>query len=263
MDTNRLKGRAYSNKDVDLSNWLGACLNSCHKFVQTAVAQACLLCGGRSLAGLLCEDCARSLPLLQEACCPVCALPIYQATLCGGCLHKPPAFDRTQALFSYAFPVDVLIQHLKYGGQIALAQDLAERLAGKLSVLSRPDCIVPMPLHPRRLHARGFNQAALLAAHLADRLNVAHAPRACRRVRDTPPQVDLPVKARHKNIKGAFVCEADLEGKHVALVDDVMTTGASLDELARAVRLAGASEVSVWVVARAVKHPAPAGFEQV
>ena len=236
-----------------MSNPIAGLLNSCRKFVQTRVAQSCLLCGARSKAGLLCPHCADDLPRLPAQCCPSCALPTPGGQVCGACLRKPPAFDRTEALFRYEFPVDALIQRLKYGGQTAIAADLAQRLALHVPAADRPDLIVAMPLHSRRLRERGFNQAALLAGHLAQHLGIEFAPSACRRERDTPPQVALPVKERRKNIRGAFVCDADLSRRRVALVDDVMTTGASLDELARVVRRAGAVEVSAWVVARAIK----------
>ena len=162
-------------------------------------------------------------------------------------------FTSTAAAYRYDFPVDTLIQRLKYGGQIAIAAYLADRLAEMLAAEAGPDLIVPMPLHRRRLTARGFNQAALLAGRLSQRLGIPFEPEACERMRDTPPQVGLPVKARHKNIRGAFACRTDLSGRRVALVDDVMTSGASLNELAMVVKRAGASEVSAWVVARATR----------
>jgi ComF family protein len=232
-----------------LSIALSGILNSCRQFVQTRVAQGCLLCGARSRAGLLCPACAADLPRLPVERCPVCALPTPGGQVCGACLKRPPAFDRTEAVFRYQFPVDVLVQRLKYGGQTVLA----DWLAGTLAPAARPDLILAMPLHPRRLLERGFNQAALLAGPLARRLAVDFAAEACRRERDTRPQVDLPLKARRRNIRGAFTCAADLTGKRVALVDDVMTTGASLDELAREVKRAGAVEVVAWVVARTVR----------
>lgn len=217
--------------------------------MQKRVAQACLLCGARSHAGLLCPACAAELPRLSAPGCPRCALPTPGGAVCGACLKRPPAFDRTEAALRYAFPVDVLVQRLKYGDQTVLAA----YLAGLMAPSARPDLVLAMPLHPRRLRERGYNQAALLAGHLARRLDLPFAAMACRRLRDTPPQVDLPVKARRRNIRGAFACTADLTGRHVALVDDVMTSGASLDELARTAKAAGAVEVSVWVLARTLQ----------
>lgn len=236
-----------------MSNLIAGLLNSCREIAQTGIAQPCLLCGARSRTGLLCRPCADDLPRLPAERCPCCALPTPAGAVCGACLKRPPAFDSAAAVFCYDFPVDVLVQRLKYAGQTAIADYLAARLAERPIAPDMPDLIVPMPLHPRRLRERGFNQAVLLAGHLARRLGIESAPAACRRARDTPPQVDLPVRERRRNIRGAFVCEADLSGRRVVLVDDVMTTGASLDELARMVKRAGAVEVTAWVVARTVK----------
>jgi ComF family protein len=157
------------------------------------------------------------------------------------------------AAFRYEFPVDALIQRLKYGSQTVIAGYLADVLADAVAGEAGPDLILPMPLHPLRLRERGFNQAVLLARQLSQRLGIALDSTACRRVRDTRPQVDLPLGERRRNIRHAFACNADLGGRRVVLVDDVMTSGASLDELARVVVQAGAAEVSVWVVARALR----------
>ena len=146
----------------------------------------------------------------------------------------------------------MLITQLKYGGETALARELAERLAESLCMAARPDLILPMPLHAGRMMTRGFNQAALIGGHLSRLLDIPMLPDGCQRVRDTPPQVEMALAERRKNVRGAFVCLARLEGRRVALLDDVMTSGASMDELARAVRGAGASGIEAWVVARAV-----------
>lgn len=156
------------------------------------------------------------------------------------------------AVFSYQFPVDKLIQEFKYRHHFALANAFAEQLARCITV--RPDCLVAMPLHPTRLRERGFNQSHELAKCLAQRLDIPLLPHACQRVRDTAPQASLKWKERSKNIRHAFTCNEEVRGKHVAVVDDVITSGASLNELATALRKAGASEVSNWVVARTVRR---------
>ncbi|MDH4286923.1 MAG: phosphoribosyltransferase family protein, partial [Gallionella sp.] len=127
-------------------------------------------------------------------------------------------------------------------------------LALRIDKNSLPDCLIPMPLHPAKLRERGFNQSQLLAAALARRLKLELLANACQRVRDTPPQSALPWKERRKNVRNAFRCDADLSGKRVALVDDVLTTGASLNALAAAVQKRGAREIQVWVVARTLQH---------
>jgi len=182
----------------------------------------------------------------------VCALPTFNGGVCGRCLKRAPQFDRTVAVFAYAFPLDKLVQALKFGEQLLLSEALADRLAQ--CIVHRPDRIVPMPLHAARLKERGFNQSLELARRIAHKLDVPLLPNACERVRDTPPQSALKWKERDRNVRRAFVCTQDFAGKHVALVDDVMTSGASLNELAQAVRRVGAKEISCWVVARTLPH---------
>lgn len=215
-------------------------------------AQPCLLCGTASHHGVWCSACDTALPRLPAAHCPVCALPTWEGAICGHCLRRPPQFSRTVAPYAYAFPLDQLVQAFKFGASLQLAHSLAGKLAECVKVM--PDCIVPMPLHPVRLRERGFNQSLLLAHHLGDKLNIPVLSDACQRVRNTAPQSALPWKERGKNMRKAFDCSAAVAGKHVAVVDDVMTTGASLNELAHALRRAGASEVSTWVVARTLPH---------
>ncbi len=213
-------------------------------------AQPCLLCGAMSHDGLCCAACAAELPRLSAPHCPVCALPTLAGEVCGQCLKDPPPFDRTLAAFSYSFPINQLIKALKFHERLVLVNFLADQLVKQAD--THPDCLLALPLHPSRLRERGFNQSQLLAARIAKRTGIPLLTDACRRVRDTPPQSALPWKERGKNMRGAFevMALADIRGKHVAIVDDVMTTGASTGELARALKHAGAGEVSVWVVAR-------------
>lgn len=225
-------------------------LNIGAKFRQFAPAQPCVLCGSMSHDGLWCSACDRALPYLDAAHCPGCALPTPGGEVCGQCLRHPPLFDRATAVFGYSFPLDKLIQAMKYGEQLALAYAFAERLVRRIDRNRLPDHLVPMPLHPAKLRERGFNQSQLLAAKVARELDLELLPHACKRVRDTPPQSALPWKERKKNVRDAFRCDADLSGKRIALVDDVLTTGASLNALAEAVRKCGAVEISAWVVAR-------------
>lgn len=174
--------------------------------------------------------------------------------MCGACLQHPPAFDHARAALVYTFPTDKLIQALKYGGQLALAKLLGELLAAAVADLPRPHQIVPMPLHHARLKSRGFNQALEIAKIVSKRLAIPLAPDLIQRIVDTPLQAMLALDARHKNIKGAFACKHDLHGQHITIVDDVMTSGATLNELAKQLKRAGAAEVDAWIVARAVTH---------
>jgi len=207
----------------------------------------CLLCGEESGPELLCAACAAELPALAEH-CPQCALPSPAGAVCGSCLDRPPHYDRTLALWRYEFPCDRLVQALKYRARLALSGFFARSLASR--PLPEVDLIVPMPLHPKRLAERGFNQALEIARHLGRPIE----PRGVLRVKHTLPQTDLPYEERAKNVRGAFLCKPDLSGASVAVLDDVMTTGATLNELARALKRAGATRVENLVIARAVSR---------
>lgn len=185
----------------------------------------------------------------------MCALPTPGGELCGHCIKTPAYFQHTTAVFGYTFPLDKLIQALKYGERLELVNSLADTLAQQTKVI--PDCLLAMPLHPARLRERGFNQSLELARRIGKKLSIPLSLNTCVRVRDTPPQSSLSRTARNKNMRQAFACTQDfgtqnLAGQHIAIVDDVMTSGASLNEVARTLREAGAKEVSAWVVARAL-----------
>jgi ComF family protein len=215
----------------------------------------CLLCGTSATADGLCGDCRKVLPQLPQERCPTCASPAPGSQTCGRCLAHPPALDRVEAALAYAFPVDGLVQSLKYRHHLAAATALGELLAEAVAGSPMPEVLVPVPLGKQRLRERGFNQSLEIARVAARRLELAVDASALRRVRDTPAQVSLAFDARAKNVRGAFVCDAALAGARVALVDDVLTTGASLDECAKALRKAGASEVLGWVAARTLLEP--------
>lgn len=232
----------------------GRFLNIRAGFKRILPAQPCVLCGSLSRDGLWCAACDAVLPYLDAAHCPVCALPTPSGEVCGHCLSQPPLFTRTTTVFAYAFPLDKLIQDMKYGEQLSLAHAFAKKLAQHIDNSDLPDYIIAMPLHPAKLRERGFNQSQLLAATVGRELKLKLLPNACQRVRDTPPQSALPWKARKKNMRNAFCCDMDLTGKRVALVDDVLTTGASLNALAEAVSRRGAIQISAWVVARTLPH---------
>ena len=174
--------------------------------------------------------------------------------VCGACLKRPPAFNRTLAAFSYGFPVDRLLHAFKYGANLALVDMLAQPLARLAAAQPRPDLLLPMPLHPARLKERGFNQSLEIAKPISSWLGIPLAADACRRTRDTPTQAGLKLRERRRNVRGAFACDLDLSGKSVAVLDDVMTTGATLDEISRALRRSGATTISAWVVARTAKE---------
>lgn len=214
---------------------------------------SCLLCGGKSESGSLCRGCLADLPYLPESRCPVCALPAIAGNVCGACLSKPPAYHGTAAALSYSFPIDALIHAFKYQANLALAVPLADLLTQATLTGSRPDYLVPMPLYSARLRERGFNQALEIARRVSKLTGIALLPNACRRVHDTRPQAATPWKERATNIRGAFACDLNLSGKHIAVIDDVMTTGATMNELAKVLRKQKAAEVECWVVARTLR----------
>jgi len=170
--------------------------------------------------------------------------------LCGRCIAEPPHYDIVVAACRYAFPLDSLIQAYKYNGRLVAGAALASLLTDR--VRQRPDLIVPVPLTAQRLRERGFNQALELARALGQVMGVPVNAQLCVKTRDTAPQTRLPWKERRKNIRGAFVVEGGVAGCHVGVVDDVLTTGATLSELARNLKRAGAATVTGYVIARTV-----------
>jgi ComF family protein len=210
---------------------------------------SCFLCRGRAQS-ILCAACDADLPRLGPLLCPRCALESPGGALCGRCLAHGPAFDATQALLAYEFPADALVQALKFRGELALAPLLGGLLAERVRA-ERPDVVVPVPLSVERLRRRGYNQALEIARHVRRELL---APALCERTRDAPPQTELPYAERRRNVRGAFRCTRALVGATVAVVDDVMTTGATLDEMAKTLKRAGATRVVNWIVARTPLH---------
>jgi ComF family protein len=216
---------------------------------------SCFLCRGEA-SDILCPACDADLPRLHGEFCPRCALASPRAALCGRCLAQNPQYDATVAALAYGFPADVLVQALKFRGELALAPFLAG-LFSKCISIKRVDCVIPVPLSVERLRERGYNQTLEIARHVARATDTRLAPELCERRRDTPAQMDLPLAERAKNVRGAFHCPRLVGGASVAVLDDVMTTGATLDEIAGTLKRAGAARVENWVVARTYP-PTPA-----
>lgn len=216
---------------------------------------SCLLCGEHDRSPLVCQACEADLPHLGPGACPRCAEPDCGGQWCAHCLRHPPHFDRAWALWRYEHPLDALLHALKYRNELGLAAWFGHRLAPMLFAHSTDwDCLVPLPLHPQRLAERGFNQSREVARHLGPRLNLPVMPELCRRQLATRPQAELPLAERHANIRGAFHCPGMLTGRRILLLDDVMTTGATLNECARTLKLHGALQVDVLAVARTCHH---------
>lgn len=214
---------------------------------------SCLLCAADSGEGLFCAACRTDLPQHGTTQCPVCADCTLVPGPCSNCRHTPPCFDATLACFRYEFPVDRIIHALKYGHQLAIAAWLGRTLAGH-PAMSPHDCIMAMPLHPQRVRERGFNQSIEIARAISRITQQPLRLDALRRIRATVPQAELPFKERQANVRGAFECTEDLTGCSILLVDDVMTSGASLGECARVLKLHGASRVTLAVAARALRQ---------
>ena len=234
-----------------MNNWLKYNqLSNFARIISYVFKQKCTLCNTLTNSELsLCEACIQDLPLAPNPSCPQCGLST-QGDICGKCLKQPPHFDVTNAFLHYSYPVDALLQHYKYKNALYLCQTLASLFAKKVE-MREIDVMIAMPLHPNRMKVRGFNQSLELAKIIARQHHIALDSVSCKRIKNTPPQASLPFKHRLNNMKGAFACNQSFAGQHVAIIDDVMTTGSSLNELAKILKKAGARKVSCYVLARA------------
>lgn len=217
----------------------------------------CLLCGapGSASGCDLCAGCAADLPRNLDA-CPRCALPfdgpLPPGVLCGRCQRRLPPFDRCLATFRYECVVPSLVVGAKFEGRLDLARLLGQCLVDTVRVAGAewPEVLVPVPLHPARLRARGYNQALEIARVMGRELALPVDPLCCSRVRATPPQTGLDARARRRNLRGAFEAAEPFRWRRLAIVDDVVTTGSTITELAWVLRRAGAERIDVWAVAR-------------
>jgi ComF family protein len=231
-----------------VNNWLDI-------IQQLLFPPTCILCGSRGQAGRdLCSPCLEQLPI-NACCCPRCANPLAAADadrLCGRCIAHPPAFDKVHAPFLYQEGMRHLITGLKFGSRHAHARLLGQLLAEQISRdVKMPDCLMPVPLHRTRYRQRGFNQAIEIARLIASETGIPLDLTSCRRRRDTPHQAGLTSKQRRRNIKNAFELARPLPYRHVAILDDVMTTGSTAHEIALLLKRHGVERVDVWVCARA------------
>ena len=215
----------------------------------------CLLCldPGQPPDLDLCRDCEADLPRNVPA-CPRCAMPLAgSCTACCHCSDRLPAYDAAYAPLRYECPLAELVHRLKYGGQLAIGRILGSVLAHRLLERGKPavDALVPVPLHAAREARRGYNQAYEIARFAGGILNLPVLDRLAVRMRATEEQAALPASVRRVNVSGAFEALAGCAPASVAIVDDVLTTGATADALAQALRRAGARRIEAWAVARA------------
>lgn len=221
---------------------------------------ACLLCGHRlhdsSGSRDFCEQCMTGIMPLGPAHCCLCAQPFADTTsshLCGSCLKRPPGFTRVHAAGRYHGSIKDAVHRLKHCNQLVLARPLG-MILGEVVARSATDCrfdtIVPVPLHRQRLRARGYNQAVEIARPLSRRLGLPMQAGLLQRSQPTPPQQGLSADQRRRNLRHAFTLAGSATGAKVLLVDDIMTTGATVRECCRTLAQGGAEEIQVAVVGR-------------
>ncbi len=219
--------------------------------LRAAWTHDCALCLAPAGSELLCAACSDGLARAGPACVRCAARLDPAVPGCPDCRRADFAFDAAVARFEYRFPLDRLVQRFKYAGDLAVGSWLARALAERVEREPRVDRIVVPPLSRTRLRERGFNQALEIARVVGDRLRVPVAREAILRTRETQAQAGLGREARRKNVRDAFACAAAFDRARVAIVDDVLTTGATADAIARALKSAGAGFVAVWTLARA------------
>lgn len=229
-------------REVDgASRWLGALWPA-----------RCLACGERGQRGRdVCDACAKALPWSRIA-CPTCALPLpIPVPACGACLRRSPPLNAVHAAFVYARPLDRLLPRFKFHGDLAAGRLLGQWMVDAFIALPRPGAVIPVPLHRTRLRDRGYDQALELAKPIARAFALPLVRDALLRHRPTAPQSELDARARRRNVRNAFAVADRLRlPAHVVLVDDVMTTGATLHAAAKALRRAGVQRIDAWVCAR-------------
>lgn len=228
------------------------------KYCQQAfLPPTCILCSSKAKEWDLCKACEQDIPKIAQV-CACCALPLPIHTpvnqLCGKCLQDPPPFNKVYALFPYQAPIDNLITKLKFQGNLVYAKVLGELMANYLQAEYKkerlPECLIPVPLHRKRLRERGFNQAVELARPIVKRLDIPLMLKSCQRVRATIAQINLPAADRRTNLRNAFNVTSIITAKHVAIIDDVVTTGSTIAELSRSLRAEGVERIDIWCCAR-------------
>lgn len=219
--------------------------------------QTCILCDQRSDSQTLCADCQQDLPRLQYSCqqCGIPLEPLSSPALCGHCLQQAPHYNRVISSFAYAPPVSHLISRLKFRSQIQLARLFGTLLLNAVqSSGSQAQAILPVPLHSRRLRQRGFNQALEIARPLSRGLGIPLLLHNIERERNTLPQSTQNARHRDANVRSAFLLRQPPDYRYIAILDDVMTSGHTVGEIAWLLRKSGVEKIEVWCVARAWPH---------
>ncbi len=212
----------------------------------------CLLCRlGVEYRHGLCQGCWAKLPV-NEIHCERCALPMAHKSLCGHCQRCPPVFDSVIAPLRYQDPIDQMLCALKYHQQLSFARTAAGLITDMVreSGEPMPDLLIGVPMTHRAVRKRGLNQAVFLARLIGRQLGIPVKSTLIKKLRETDRQSTLNASKRQRNLKGAFHCKGSLEDKHIALVDDILTTGATANEISKVLKVAGANRVDIWVCAR-------------
>ena len=198
-----------------------------------------------------CTYCLQSLPFISTA-CPVCAVVLDKAEICGRCLSTRPYFDSSQSVFEFKQPICRFIYNFKYQQQFYLGKILSQELSRAIVTINaqRPDLIIPVPLHIKRLRQRGFNQSAMIARHVSKILKIPYKTGYLVRHKYAAPQIELNARQRQIAVNNAFRINSKQSYRHIALIDDVVTTTHTVNQAARALKHGGTDLVSVWSLAR-------------
>ncbi|PCI68474.1 MAG: phosphoribosyltransferase [Piscirickettsiaceae bacterium] len=230
-----------------MNNWL-------NKIQSILYPYTCFLCnqpGNNQLD--LCDTCHSGFSSLS-ICCDICgiAMKTKESHVCGRCLASPPHYDKITTLFEYQDDIKQLVLSLKFNAKVSAARTIGKLMASHFSNHhNMPDALLPVPLHKKRLRERGFNQSELIAEHLHQQLNIPLLQQFCIRTRNTINQTSLKAAERRQNLKNAFHCKNPQTIKSIAVIDDVVTTGSTANEIARTLKKAGVKHVEIWAFARA------------
>lgn len=229
------------------------------KIYQWLLPHHCICCNCASHTSIdLCSICAKSLPYLHSD-CHLCATPLNETTgaICGKCLQYPPTYDRVIAIFAYDLPINKMISDIKFHQKLNIAHVLSQIMAKKILMQYEnkplPQCLIPIPLHNKRLAERGYNQSLEIARNISKSLRIPINKTACQRVLNTKPQMNLSHEDRKRNLRNAFAIRQKLPYQHIALIDDVFTTGSTVNELTKVIKQSGVEQVDIWCCAKSLR----------
>lgn len=233
-------------------------INKCTKFIQSLVfSQACISCNASTDTEIaICSDCASKLPENTQS-CTQCAQPLKssETLICPDCQQKPPVFQTAFIPFQYRQPIDQLIWKFKFRNDLVSGKLLADLFVKRLLESEKvfPEILIPVPLHPSRMRNRGYNQALWLAKQIQKSTGIPVNSQLVTRTLKTPPQHELDMHKRRTVLQHAFRVNHELHHQHIAIVDDVLTTGSTINEIARRIDSSGRIKIEAWALARTTK----------